>query len=288
MDKTPYTLKDDIEHVLSTGEGWSDEISRWVADDIAKSLSRQFTRSNGERKGTLRFSNLGTPCDRKLWYTVNKTTHREPLSASTLNKFVFGDITESYMLGLAQAGGHHVTGLQSLMVANGIKGSRDCVIDGMLFDVKSASSRSFDKFKRGQLREDDPFGYISQLSSYLYASQSDPLVTEKSKAGFLVFDKQFGHVCVDIYDLSEELETKGQEIDRKKEMVKSEELPKREYEPVPDGKSGNMKLATPCGYCDFKYLCWPEVRTFLYANGPKYLTKVNKTPNVHEVGGENF
>ena len=32
--KTIDTLVKDIEHVLNTGEGWTDEISKWVADDI--------------------------------------------------------------------------------------------------------------------------------------------------------------------------------------------------------------------------------------------------------------
>jgi hypothetical protein len=43
------------------------------------------------------------------------------------------------------------------------------VIDGVTVDVKSASKYGFEKFLKHNLREDDPFGYISQLSSYVYA-----------------------------------------------------------------------------------------------------------------------
>lgn len=285
--KSPETLREDIHEVLTTGRGWTEEISQWVCNDIAKSLDRQFSRSTGQRKGNLRVSNLGTPCERKLWYHVNSTANPEPLSASTLNKFIFGDITESYILGLCKAAGHDVTGLQDRVDVFGIKGSRDCVIDGMLFDVKSASSRGFSKFERNGLREDDPFGYLSQLSSYLYGSLDDPLVTNKTHAGFLAFDKQFGHIAVDIYDLSDLLEQKEQEVKRKKAVTKGD-IPERPYEPVPDGKSGNMKIPTPCSYCEWKGACWPEARKFIYSSGPRWLTEVVYTPKVPEDNGENF
>ena len=284
MTKDITTLIRDMKHVLNSGEGYTREIAEWVGHDIAQSLYRQMSARGGERKGTLRVSNLGTPCERKLWYTVNSRVEPEPLSPSTLNKFIFGDITESHILGLAKAAGHDVRGLQDTVDVVGIRGSRDCVIDGMLIDVKSASSRSYDKFKSGSLREDDPFGYISQLSSYLYGSQSDPLVTYKTKAAFLAVDKQFGHFCLDIYDLTEELERKEEEVNGKKEMVKRKTPPPRAYEPVPFNKSGNEKLPMPCSYCDHKKTCWPEARKFLYSNGPVYLTKIVKEPtgNVFE------
>jgi hypothetical protein len=288
MDKSIETLEADINHVLKTGEGWTKEISKWVADDIAKSLSRQFTRSKGERARTLRVSNLGTPCERKLWYHVNSNIAPEPLLASTLNKFIFGDITESYILGLCKAAGHDVVGMQDSVDVHGIKGSRDCVIDGMLIDVKSASSRAFEKFKRNGLRSDDPFGYLSQLSSYLYGSRSDPLVKDKTKAGFLAFDKQFGHIALDIYDFTEEVESKGDEVERKKTLVSKAYPPDKTYEPVPHGKGGNMKLPMMCSYCDFKYQCWDNLKEYIYSNGPIYLTHVEKTPNVPMKGGENF
>lgn len=289
MGKTIETLLEDIHEVLTTGKGWTDEISRWVADDIAKSLSRQFDRG-GPRKGNLRVSNLGTPCERKLWYHCNRTSDAESLPASTLNKFIFGDITESYILGLCKAAGHNVTGLQTRVDVFGIRGSRDCVIDGVLIDVKSASSRAFEKFKHNGLRQvgNDSFGYLSQLSSYLHGSLDDPLVTNKTHAGFLAFDKQFGHIALDIYDLTEELEAKESEVARKKQVVKSKEVPERPYEPVPHGKSGNMKLPMVCSYCDYKSICWPDLRTFVYSNGPIFLTHVEHTPNVPEAGGENF
>ena len=305
--KTIDTLVKDIEHVLNTGEGWTDEISKWVADDISKSLSRQFSSIGQERKRTLRPSSLGTPCERKLWYSINSRTEPEPIPPSTRSKFIFGDLTESYALGLCKAAGHSVVGLQTIVDIDGIRGARDCIIDGMLVDVKSASSESFKKFKRGGLRGDDPFGYLSQISSYLYGSLDDPLLTEKNKVGFLAFDKQFGHICLDVYDVSDLVEKKSEEVARKRKIVKQDKPPDRpkwpryEYdrktkehtlaeveEDWSEGKSGNRKLAKPCHYCDWKHQCWPNLRTFLYNNGPKYLTKVVREPRAFEKGGEGF
>jgi CRISPR/Cas system-associated exonuclease Cas4 (RecB family) len=276
--KDVSTLQKDLYNVLETGEGYTDEIAQWVAADIAKSLKRQLSPRVTKGKGTLRLSNLGTPCSRKLWYHVHSKHEPEPLPASTLNKFIFGDLTESHVLGLVKASGHDLSGLQDPVDVFGIRGHRDCVIDGMLFDVKSASSRAFEKFKHHRLREDDPFGYISQLSSYLYGSLDDPLVTHKTKAGFLAVDKQFGHIAVDIYDLSEEIEGKYEEVLKVQHAVNEVEPPPRAFEPVPHNKSGNTKLGTQCSYCDFKKYCYPNARKFLYSNGPVWMVDVVKEP----------
>lgn len=281
--KSPYTLKEDIEEVLLApgNNGYTEDIAEWVGNDIAQSLQRQLGTVS-RPTGKLRISGLGTPCERKLWYSVNQPDEATPLAASTKNKFVFGDLTESHVLGLAKAAGHEVGGLQGYVDCLGIKGSRDCVIDGMLFDVKSASTNGFAKFKDNGLRRDDPFGYLSQLSSYLVGSLDDPLVRYKTHAGFIAFDKQFGHIEVDIYDLTPEIEAKAQEVQQKKDVVMMPEPPERPYEPVEDGKSGNMKIPKVCSYCDYKFHCWDNLRTFIYSGGPRYLTKVEREPNVWE------
>ena len=59
--------------------------------------------------------------------------------------------------------------------------------------------------------------------------------------------------------------------------------PTKCYEPVADGKSGNMKLPVGCSYCSYKHECYPKLRTFIYSNGPKFLTEVGKVPSVLEV-----
>lgn len=275
------TLKQDIEHVLNTGEGFTKEIAEWVGEQIALSAQRQLLESK-PKKGTLRMSNMGTPCERKLWYNVQDFADnvKESLQPYTKNKFIFGDIIEAWTLGLVKASGHRLEGMQDLMSINGVKGSRDCVIDGMTTDVKSASTMAMTKFKNNGLIGNDPFGYLSQLSSYVAAGANDPIVTNKTHGAFVAVDKQFGHVEVDIYDLSKWVERKPLEVEEKKLMVKQKEPPERAFEDVPDGKSGNRKLGTNCSYCEFKKVCWPDLKTYIYSSGPRYLTTVVREPKV--------
>ena len=227
-------------------------------------------------------SNMGTPCERKLWYSVQNFSDnmKEQLQPYVKNKFIYGDVIECWALGLVKAAGYKLEGMQDVMEINGVKGSRDCVIEGMTFDVKSASTFAMDKFKDNGLLKDDPFAYLSQLSSYVYAAKDDPIVTDKKHGAFLVFEKQHGHVVVDIYDLTPWLEEKEAEVLRKKSVVASKKEPPRGFEDVPDGASGNRKLGTYCSYCDYKFQCYPDLSKYIYSNGPRYLSVVEREPKV--------
>jgi hypothetical protein len=227
-------------------------------------------------------SNIGTPCERKLWYNVNHPGEGIPLTGQTYMKFLTGHLLEEAMLFLAEMAGHEVTGRQDESNLYGILGHRDAVIDGTIIDVKSASSYSFKKFASGGLATDDPFGYIPQLMGYLEAGQNDPLVLDKTRAAFLVIDKALGHICLDFH---EKKDWDWEAVMNHKKAMVAGPIPERGYEPEADGASGNMKLGTFCGYCDFHKMCYPGTRTFLYGGGkgPVHLTKVVRTPNVFEV-----
>ena len=281
--KSIETLVEDMETVILGNKGWEHTLGQDMANTIALQARDRFSKPQ-EPRGYLSMSSLGSPCDRKLWYKINKTDIAQPLRANTLLKFFYGDMIEELALCIAQQAGHNVVGQQDRMEAHGIKGSRDCVIDGMTVDVKSASPYSFKKFQEGNLREQDPFGYISQLSSYVYAAKDDPLVTNKTQGAFLVIDKVNGHICLDVYDLTEEMKTKEEEIVAIKKMVKQKLPPDRTFEDVPQSKtSPNMKLGMECSYCEFKKACWPGLKMFAYSYGPVYLTKVKKELKIDEV-----
>lgn len=230
---------------------------------------------------TLRLSNIGTKCRRKLWYSINEPDKAEPLSPAARFKFLFGDILEELLLFLGAEAGHDVKGTQDELEVNGVKGHRDAVIDGRLVDVKSASTYSFKKFASNGLREDDPFGYLDQLGGYLQASMDDELVSDKDVASFLVVDKTLGNIVLDTYPKNDV--DYSSRVDELREMLAKEEPPDRHFDPVPEGKSGNMRLCTYCSYCDFKRHCHPNLRTFLYSTGPVYLTHVAKEPKVSEL-----
>lgn len=282
--KTIDTLVRDIESTIFGLNGWDKALGDFMANNISDMAEQRFGKPQ-EPRGYLSLSALGTQCERKLWYKINRTDKTEPLTASTLLKFFYGDMIEELVLALVAASGHTVTGMQDRMDVHGIKGHRDAVIDGMTVDVKSASPFAFEKFKSGNLRNDDPFGYISQLSSYVYAAKDDPKVTNKTHGAFLVIDKVNGSICLDTYDFTEEMKNKEQEVAHLKQMVAQEEEPPRAFEPVPQSPKnpdGNKKLPMACSYCDFKKECYPKLRKFIYSNKPVFLTEVVKKPMVAE------
>lgn len=279
--KTIYTLIEDIYKVVEGNGGWDQTVSTFFKEEMGGVLESRLNREDQPR-GTLRMSNLGTPCQRKLWYEVNNAGEGEALRPSTRIKFLYGDMLEVLLLNLARAAGHTVEGTQGELSILGVKGHRDAVIDGITIDVKSASSYGFRKFQDGNLRNDDPFGYISQLSSYVYAGRQGETKVHPTLGAFLVINKENGELCLDMYDFAGELENKENEVQSLISMATQPQPPERAFAPSPDGQSGNLKLGVNCSYCSFKKLCYPDLRTFIYSNGPRYLTHVAKVPNVPE------
>ena len=132
---------------------------------------------------------------------------------------------------------------------------------------------------------DDPFGYVAQIKGYAHSEGRD------NRFGWLAMDKQNGHLTYLLYDtedtqafvhntISYDIEERIEHI---KEVVQQKEPPEHCYEAVDDGKSGNKKLAVGCSYCSYKKTCWPDVRGFAYANGPRYLVEVVNEPQVPEI-----
>ncbi len=273
---------DDIYKVVKGSGGWTDTDGAMMGNSMSLVANQRFSKQQ-EPRGYLSLSSVGTPCKRKLWYKINKSGEGETLTPNTLLKFFYGDLIEELILSLASASGHSVKGQQDRLDVHGIKGHRDAVIDGMTVDVKSCSSYAFRKFKEGSLRQDDPFGYISQLSSYVYAGKNDPLVTDKTRGAFLAMDKQNGHLCLDIHDFTDDLKTKEQEMLSTKAMVKGD-IPEERIPLKQQSKtSPNTKLSMQCSYCEYKKMCWPKLRTFIYSYGPEYLVDVRKEPKVPEI-----
>jgi hypothetical protein len=278
--KTIDSLIEDIHKVLMEGvEEIPSEVLDAFSSSIADIVKTRLTKPR-EHEPALRFSNMGSPCERKLWYAINRADEGGELSPDTKLKFMFGDVVEQLLILLAKVSGHRVEGQQTEFDFHGIKGHRDLVLDGVVTDCKSASSFSYKKFKEHTLKDDDAFGYIPQLMGYLEASQDDPIVTDKSRAAFLAFDKSLGHICLDFHTRPdwdwEHI------IEYKKSIVNAESPPGRGFEPEDFGKSGNKKLGSFCSYCSFKELCYPELRTFIYSTGPVYMTETVVTPAVYE------
>lgn len=257
------------------GDGWfTDAISQELGSSIARTLKGQL---GDERPAPrLRLSQMGARCPRALWYSIHRPELAEPLPPWAEVKYSYGHIIEALTITLIKASGHTVTGEQDELTADGVVGHRDCVVDGCICDIKSTSSRGFGKFKNGTLGQDDPFGYLEQLDGYLLGSIHDDLVQVKDKAYILAVDKTLGHMALYEHTFREEHIRKR--IADYKEIVGRSEPPACTCGTEPDGSSGNVRLDLRASYSPYKYCCFPNLRTFLYAKGPVYLTKVVRQP----------
>lgn len=273
------TLITDVYKVIEQ-EGWENAlIRRGVSEEISKRLQGSAERS--KRKGQLGLSQMGPRCPRALWYSVHRPDLAEALPPPARFKYVYGHIIEAVAITLAREAGHQVEGEQDAVVVEGITGHRDCVIDGCVVDVKSCSSMALDKLKRKTIATDDPFGYLEQIDGYVVGSYDDPLVQVKDRGYLWGIDKVLGRMV--LYEHRVREDHIKSTIQRHRRIVERDTPPACQCGTVPDGKSGNIKLDVRASYEAFKYQCNPSIRTFIYSDGPRYLTHVERVPDVPEV-----
>jgi len=279
--KSIHTLIPDIYALIQRKDGWFDE---QLADQLGRDVSQRLRNQLGDastRGGSLRLSQMGPRCPKALWYSVRHPELAAPLPPWAEIKYSFGHTIEALAIALAKGAGHEVTGEQDELVLDGIVGHRDCVVDGCVVDVKSASSISFQKFKDKSFEKADTFGYLDQLDGYVVASRDDPLVRNKDQGYILAIDKQLGHMV--LYEHTVRPDLIRTRIKYYKDVVGQDVPPPCSCRVIPQGASGNMQLDIKAGYSPFKNCCFPLLRTFLYSNGPVHLTKVVRLPDVPEI-----
>lgn len=276
--KSIYTLVSDVYELIKRKDGW---FTPELADELGRDISARLQVALGDKKGpsTLRLSQMGNRCPHALWQSIHHPELAEPLPPWAEIKYAYGHVLEALAICLAKAAGHTVSGEQDVLELDGIKGHRDCVIDGCVVDVKSASSFSFNKFKDGSIKESDSFGYLDQIDGYVVASADDPLVTVKDRGYLWAIDKTLGKMVT--YEHKIRPESIRKRIAECKRIVGLATPPKCTCGTIEFGKSGNIKLDTKASYSNYKHTCFPHLRTFIYATGPVYLTKVVKRPEIH-------
>lgn len=290
MTKTIDTLADDIKGLFGGQKEAADAtiseeaLAKFGAAAALSVSDAMRERTAGRKPNTLYMSEIGQPCMRKLWYSVHYPTLGETMQGHTLFKFLYGNLIEETALLLAEAAGHTVEGRQSMVTYKfdgwTIRGRQDAVIDGVMVDVKGVSPFGYKKFKEGLSDYNDDFGYRTQLSGY-----NGLLSPNYSEQGFLAIDKQNGHVGY----FETPYEPVLPQIAKAVRAVKEEKEPPRQFDLIPDGKSGNKKLGVACSYCPFKYVCWRNanggrgLRTFAYSYGPVFLGTVVNEPRVVEL-----
>jgi hypothetical protein len=282
--KNLSTVVEDIYETLSClSESKDLEIPDELLEDFGermKEVLRNWSKPY-KAKTSLRMSIIGRPL-RRLWYDLKKGhLSKAHMPSSTLIKFLYGHMCEEVLLLFVKMAGHRVEAEQKEVVVDGVKGHMDCKIDGEVVDIKTASSFAFKKFAEGTLHSDDPFGYMGQLAGYEEGEGTD-------EGGFLAMNKESGELA--LYQPGPLVKINVREkIRRIREAEKLDYPPSRCYNPIPEGKSGNMRLPRQCVYCPHKIDCHSDannrkgLRVFRYSSGLKYLTRVIVEPKVLEV-----
>lgn len=233
-------------YVASLSEKQKTEIASGFGQNAMKAFAKQFYEVRKENPKPS-MSSLGK-CVRQLAYRYHGFKG-EPMPAKSKMTVFFGDIIEAAIYAISNAAGWEIHDIQRYITIDEIGGHTDGMpAEDTVFDVKSASSASFEIAKRNG-GVDDGFGYLTQLSLY-----KEGLQVQK---GFFVFvNKNTGEIEVfeaphtpDLVDLAK----------AKYKMVLDstpDRLPPRPYTTEIDPKSKKTRLCMQCKFCDYRYLCW--------------------------------
>lgn len=265
--KTVDSLLTDIYQYLESYPSVTNE----TAEDLAKAITDVVvSKLQHFREPSLSMSSIGK-APRRIYMDLHNVV--KPSGKARL-KFLYGDIIEALVLWLCKQAGHSVTDQQKKVQRDIVTGSIDAIIDGTLCDVKSCSTHSFQKFKKGTLPLQDSFGYLPQISGYRTC-------LNQNSCFFLAVDKVTGELATYFPDPEFDLP----DIDKVIAVAKkaATEYPEEPCEkPVPFGKSGNEVVANCCKNCPHLFKCFPNVKEYKYSTGSEYFTKIVKEPKVKE------
>jgi hypothetical protein len=284
-----YDIKDMLlgNHAMESMELRSDTARNAIT--LAKSIAHHTLdmvnpKPYGVKSGldrSIRMSELGEPCLRKLlmkWYSPEKGSppYAESPNAFLPVKFTYGDYIEDLFLFLAAEAGHSVGHRQHVVDARFpgtdwyLQGHMDCMIDGVVVDVKSSADVSFGKYKReGLTTDNDTFGYLYQIDGYSYSMGTDD-------RAIVFVNKHDGEIYV-----ADRCGEKFLDIEKRVNSIASAadwwghtgDLP---LQLDPKVTKYGSQLPTVCSYCSFKYSCYNgDITGIIASSRPQYF--VSKT-----------
>lgn len=257
-------VEDYLQRANQGAPGMSDDIINEAGERFKEVLRRTFNES---RSGQFRvyMSNAGKPSCQLVM--ERNAAPKEPQTAAFRMKMLMGDAAEIILRAVMKGSGVNVEASNvkvqlPLMAGIELRGEYDFKINGRIWDAKSASKYSFEhKWASGfsHIEQYDDFGYCGQLYGYAEA--------DKSKVGgWIVVCKETGKLAaVDAIDTTE---YRTKHINKLKENVvkvlDTERPFTRNFEDIPEtfyGKpTGNRVLGMTCGFCEFKFSCWPGLQ----------------------------
>jgi hypothetical protein len=250
----------------------SEDIVERFGERCKDALKKQF--NNDKREFTLRMSAIGRPlCQQQLEKAGAKQQAAPP---SLKLKFTYGDMVEALVMAVMEAGGVNIESFQERVAYKAgnttIKGTLDVVIDGKVYDIKSASTHAFKKFAHPdgfkKIEEDDPFGYVAQ--GYLYAAAKGiPF------GGWVAYNKETGTIAVCNAPESNMQKTKAlHKAERNIDALVKDKPFKRQFNKVPEKfrnkLTGNYTISLNCRYCNFLNSCWGD--EIVYRKNPRGAT----------------
>lgn len=291
MSKTIDTIVGDIYGILVNGGHIPDPANLQKYLDITRDTILRYMKEGSRRdegEPSFRLSKIGMG-ERKAWFEWNtpaSAVREQDVFKNGPNQFRFlmGSLIEPLLLFFATEAGHIITREQEDVELAGVPGHPDCVIDGVLADVKTASPYGFDKFSEGKIFQQDDWGYLWQLSAYKEAMG----LPKDQSAYFLAFNKSSCEMVL-LEVPPHLLPDATKKIRRLQEVVKFASPPVDKCWPTETEKNGNEILPDNCRFCPFRDKCWKDtnngagLRKFKYARRVEFLTKVVKTPNVEEL-----
>lgn len=285
MHKIEQAIQVFLENIESANV--PEELIEEFGERCKDALRQCLLAKRSEEPFRIRMSNIGKPLRQLM---LEKLYGRPPIDEQARLKLTYGHIYEAMLLFLLKATGLQVeTGKQVELDIDGnkIQGTLDLKIDGVIYDVKSASSWSYDnKFTSfDHLRADDPFGYCGQGFGYALADKSH-------FGGWIVIDKSDGRIkLVNGPDSSyKQVENEYLEDFRQKVKILNTDFKDADM-PACTGvleetfnrkKTGNFYLSKPCEFCPHRYKCHPELTRSEDVNSQakrktwKYYTKLLK------------
>jgi hypothetical protein len=243
-------------------DGLLKELSQEFAGRLEASILDRF-KKDSSNEFTLRMSNIGLPLRQLcLQRDYGRATIRPDFSISGF----YGVMLEHFMLFLLKASNVNVESAnKKVMLEVGkfkLPGELDLIIDGAIWDVKSASPYAYDnKFKDYEtLEANDDFGYMSQLFGYAMADN-------KPVGGWIVIHKAKGliktiAVPLEIQDKYKtkylnEFNTKINHVTTGKPAPACTGIIKETFYKK---DTGNLILDRSCEYCNYKEHCHPSVK----------------------------
>lgn len=207
---------------------------------VANLVNDSIASAPRERRDYLGLSQVGEPCERKLWYSYNNYP-AEPPSPKALRIFELGHKIEDIVVDMLRGAGLLVHGQQvSVSLYDGkVKGHIDGIIEGLpesskphLLEIKSANDKRFKEMVKHGVEKTNPT-YWGQVHSYMKLTSHDNCL-------FVAYNKNTSELYFERIKF-DAIEAQYQ-ISKAKRVVTSDQ---------PLEKNESFK----CRFCDYKEIC---------------------------------